>query len=99
MGYVIGEGIFPVEVLRDEDGNDLPEVQKMVIRFRYTEIYKRDDGAGNPEWKMWHFHCSPAPEGNEAPVGKSEAYSADNRGMGNTPYSKAIRPDYSVYAN
>jgi len=33
------------------------------FRIRSTEVYQRDDGNGNPVWKMWHFHCSPtAPE-------------------------------------
>lgn len=26
--------------------------------WRATEVYMRDDGAGKPEWRMWHFHCS-----------------------------------------
>lgn len=26
--------------------------------WRATEVYQRDDGAGRPEWRMWHFHCS-----------------------------------------
>jgi hypothetical protein len=97
LGYVISEGIFPVDILRDDDGNDLPEPRKTVSRFRSTEIYKRDDGAGNPKWTMWHFHCSPAPDGDEAPISKTAAASADNRGLGNTPYSRAIEPDYTVY--
>lgn len=27
--------------------------------FRVTEVYRKDDGKGNPEWKIWHFHASP----------------------------------------
>jgi hypothetical protein len=97
LGYVISEGIFPVDILRDDDGNDLPEPQVLIRNFRSTEIYKRDDGAGNPEWKMWHFHCSDLPPLDEAPVSKTAADSTDNRGLGNTPYSKAIELDFSVY--
>lgn len=26
--------------------------------WRATEVYMRDDGMGNPDWRMWHFHCS-----------------------------------------
>ncbi|MCC3312991.1 YybH family protein [Nocardia africana] len=34
-----------------------------VVPFRYTEIYRKDDNAGNPRWTIWHMHCSPsAPE-------------------------------------
>ncbi|MCE0763291.1 nuclear transport factor 2 family protein [Pseudonocardia kujensis] len=33
-------------------------------RFRNTEFYRRDDGAGNPDWRIWHMHVSEgAPEG------------------------------------
>lgn len=32
---------------------------------RATEIYQRDDGDGNPVWKMWHFHASPLPDPDE----------------------------------
>ncbi|GAA0631647.1 hypothetical protein GCM10009547_39360 [Sporichthya brevicatena] len=32
--------------------------------FRNTEFYRRDDGLGNPEWRIWHMHVSEAaPEG------------------------------------
>lgn len=97
IGYIISEGIFPVDILRDDDGNELPEPQRTVRGFRSTEIYKRDDGDGNPAWKMWHFHCSETPASDETPISKTQADSTENRGLGNTPYSKAIELDYSVY--
>lgn len=28
--------------------------------FRATEFYRRDDGKGNPEWRIWHMHASVA---------------------------------------
>lgn len=34
------------------------EEEVVVMPFRITETYRRDDGAGNPVWRMWHFHCS-----------------------------------------
>lgn len=34
-------------------------------RIRSTECYLRDDGEGEPVWKMWHFHGSPAPDADE----------------------------------
>ncbi|WP_033289840.1 hypothetical protein [Amycolatopsis jejuensis] len=34
-------------------------------RVRSTECYLRDDGTGEPSWRMWHFHCSPAPDADE----------------------------------
>ena len=30
----------------------------VVMPFRITELYRRNDGKGNPVWRMWHFHCS-----------------------------------------
>lgn len=27
--------------------------------YRVTEVYRKDDGTGNPVWKIWHFHASP----------------------------------------
>ena len=34
-------------------------------RFRNTEFYRRDDGAGNADWRIWHMHVSEAaPEGS-----------------------------------
>ncbi|HZZ47716.1 MAG TPA: nuclear transport factor 2 family protein [Pseudonocardia sp.] len=34
-------------------------------RFRNTEFHRRDDGNGNPEWRIWHMHISEsAPEGS-----------------------------------
>ncbi len=97
MGYIASEGVFPHTYLRDEDGNDLAEPETIYIRFRSTEIYKRDDGEGAPKWTMWHFHCSQAPDGDAVPVSKTAESTADARGLGNTPYSTAIEPDYSIY--
>lgn len=34
-------------------------------RVRATECYRRDDGNGNAVWRMWHFHCSPAPDADD----------------------------------
>ncbi|MFF5988287.1 nuclear transport factor 2 family protein [Prauserella flavalba] len=28
--------------------------------FRATEFYRRDDGNGKPEWRIWHMHASVA---------------------------------------
>ena len=37
-------------------------------RFRGTEVYRRDDGAGNRRWTIWHCHYSDrAPEGARRP--------------------------------
>ncbi|MEU8250562.1 hypothetical protein [Nonomuraea sp. NPDC048916] len=96
MAYVVSEGNFPAWVVRDEEGNALPEDQ-IIDRpayYRSTEIYRRDDGNGRAEWKMWHFHCSTRPADDEAPAAKTEKDSAAVRGLGNTPYSTGIRTEY-----
>lgn len=31
-----------------------------VVRFRNTEFYRRDDGAGSRQWRIWHMHVSEA---------------------------------------
>ena len=33
--------------------------------FRGTEIYRRDDGLGNPRWTIWHTHYSDCPPESE----------------------------------
>lgn len=40
-------------------GTGVLEPQGAPLVFRVTEVYRRDDGKGNPEWKIWHFHASP----------------------------------------
>ena len=37
--------------------------------WRATEIYMRDDGNGNPLWRMWHFHCSHHAEDDATRIG------------------------------
>ncbi|MEU8250573.1 hypothetical protein [Nonomuraea sp. NPDC048916] len=97
MGYVVSEGVYPSWVVRDDEGNPLPEEIPVVFNYRSTEIYKRDDGEGRAEWRMWHFHCSTRPADDEAPAAKTEKDSAAVRGLGNTPYSTGARTDYSEY--
>jgi ketosteroid isomerase-like protein len=31
-----------------------------VVRFRNTEFYRRDDGEGAADWRIWHMHVSEA---------------------------------------
>ncbi|GAA4297503.1 YybH family protein [Actinomadura luteofluorescens] len=99
MAYVVSEGVFPAWEVRDDEGNPLPEDQILdrTAYYRSTEVYKRDDGEGRPEWKMWHFHCSTRPADDEVPAAKTEKDTAAARGLGNTPYSSGTRTDYSEY--
>jgi hypothetical protein len=41
-------------------GGKLPPsvLPSSTFRVRETEVLLRDDGAGNPVWKIWHHHCS-----------------------------------------
>ncbi|MFI6289108.1 YybH family protein [Streptomyces sp. NPDC051018] len=94
MAYVVSEGNFPAWRIRDEDGNPLAEEVDRPAYYRSTEIYRRDDGEGRPEWRMWHFHCSTRPDDDEAPPAKTDKDSATARGLGNTPYSTGTRSEY-----
>ena len=57
-------------------GLAVPGVPKTPFRIRSTEIYQRDDGAGRPIWKMWHFHCSPTAGENDARVPFGDSYAS-----------------------
>ncbi len=69
MAYVTSEGILPITVASDEgSGSSLIDAmaprydrrgEEVLFRFRETSVFRRDDGAGNREWRIWHFHCSP----------------------------------------
>ncbi len=58
-------------------------------RVRATEIYHRDDGAGRPTWRMWHFHCSLLPSEDTVRVGFDETFA--DRGLGGGPHGEPIR--------
>lgn len=66
MAWLACEGVFPMRLIGDEGtGSETWQVDEAgdydPFRLRATEVYRRDDGNGNPVWKMWHFHCSPLP--------------------------------------
>lgn len=78
MAYVTAEGILPVTVTSEEgSGSSLIDAMapryerrgdQVLFRFRETSVFRRDDGAGNRVWRIWHFHCSPlAPEDEPRP--------------------------------
>lgn len=41
----------------------------MEMPVRGTEMYRRDDGNGKPEWRMWHCHYSSPPPPGPPPGG------------------------------
>jgi ketosteroid isomerase-like protein len=46
-------------VVTGATGSGFMEPSSEPMVFRVTEVYRRDDGLGNPTWKIWHFHASP----------------------------------------
>ncbi|MCR2810640.1 MULTISPECIES: nuclear transport factor 2 family protein [unclassified Microbacterium] len=68
MAWLACEGVFPMRAIGSEGtGSATWEIkdEEVANRLRATEIYQRDDGDGNPVWKMWHFHASPLPDADE----------------------------------
>jgi ketosteroid isomerase-like protein len=66
----------------DSEQWDLDSVTSLY--FRATEIYHRDDGQGRPEWRMWHFHCSPPADPAETRIAFED--SIETRGLGWVPW-------------
>lgn len=94
MAWLGCEGIFPLRAIGDagtgsetwtldEPGDFDP------FRLRATEVYQRDDGEGNPEWKMWHFHASPLPPEDEPRPAFGDT--AKERGLASNPWGEPLR--------
>ncbi|WP_033294106.1 YybH family protein [Amycolatopsis jejuensis] len=67
MAWIACEGTFPMRPIGEAGtGSETWQMRDVTEnRLRATEIYQRDDGEGNPVWKMWHFHASPLPGPDE----------------------------------
>lgn len=91
MAWLCCEGIAPVRIIGAEGtgtdswrvGDEADPTAYDQARVRATEIYQRDDGEGNPVWKMWHFHASPLPAADEPRPGFGDTSS--ERGLGGIP--------------
>ncbi len=80
LAYITSEGVFPTKnsgeadqspsMYRIGDQDETP----VGIRFRETSIARRDDGEGNPVWKIWHFHCSLAAPADEPRPGIGDTW-------------------------
>lgn len=81
LAYLACEGVWHAK------RGDETEVKWHPVRA--TEVYRRDDGAGNPVWKMWHFHCSLRAQPDAKRPGFGDTY--DERGVGYLPYPGAFR--------
>ncbi|MFC5996754.1 YybH family protein [Pseudonocardia hispaniensis] len=94
MAWIACEGIFPMRIIGSSGtGSATWETKDGVeydpFRLRATEIYQRDDGNGNPVWKMWHFHCSPMPDPDEPRPGLGGTQ--NQRGLGGGPGITPLR--------
>jgi ketosteroid isomerase-like protein len=78
IAYVTSQGVLPFAVTSEEGSGSavldaaVAHYQRedglVLVRFRETCVFRRDDGDGNRRWKIWHFHCSPlAPEDEPRP--------------------------------
>lgn len=64
---------FPEQV----EGRSAPIVKLDVAqRMRETEIYHRDDGLGNAEWRIWHHHASPCADDAEPRMPFGDTYAS-----------------------
>jgi hypothetical protein len=92
MAWIGAEVIFPM-LPAGEDGTGSATWEMQADpddnRIRATEIYQRDDGDGNPVWKMWHFHCSPLPAADEPRPGFGDT--GRERGLGGGPGVTPLR--------
>lgn len=46
-------------VITGEEASGIMVPDPEPVVFRVTEVLRRNDGKGNPIWKIWHFHASP----------------------------------------
>jgi hypothetical protein len=53
---IVGEATYRRVVSVEQQGWE--EVTSELFASKFTEIYRRDDGDGNPRWTMWHFQSA-----------------------------------------
>jgi hypothetical protein len=59
MGWLTVEGDVELRMKNAAGSGEMRgDGDVVVMPFRITELYRRDDGQGNPVWRMWHFHSS-----------------------------------------
>lgn len=90
VAWLACEGIFPLRLIGESGTGsetwkigEADEAAYDPFRLRATEVYQRDDGHGQPVWKMWHFHCSPLPPADEPRPCFDDT--ANERGLGWIP--------------
>lgn len=83
FAYITCEGVFPTKLRAGEAGQAAASPrtgrtsEELVgVRFRETSVARRDDGHGNPVWKLWHFHCSQAAPADEQRPGFTDTWNS-----------------------
>ena len=92
MAWLATEGIFPIRKIGAAgSAAEMLQVKEDLVPFpvRSTEIFQRNDGEGNPIWKMWHFHCSPMPPEDEPRPGLGGT--RKERGLAGNPWGEPLR--------
>jgi hypothetical protein len=84
LAYLTSEGILPTRAVTEAGwgaSNAEASPDEMTeIRFRETSVLRRDDGEGNAEWKIWHFHCSVNAPIDEVRPGFDDTWASRNNG-------------------
>jgi hypothetical protein len=71
MAWLACENLVRVEAPPEIYLGTLPRTP---FRVRSTEIYQRDDGAGEARWRIWHLHCSRSAPPDQARLPFSDTY-------------------------
>jgi ketosteroid isomerase-like protein len=88
MAYLTCEGLFLTAPKTDQGWGatnaSIGEqgAEHTGIRFRETSVLRRDDGAGNAVWRIWHFHCSPAAPADEPRPGFGDSWTSRGGDLG-----------------
>ncbi|MEV0733677.1 hypothetical protein AB0M79_28145 [Polymorphospora sp. NPDC051019] len=72
---------------------EVPDVDQ-TLGSKATEIYHRDNGAGVPAWKMWHFHSGPLQPFQEPRPAFDDTLT--DRGLGGNPYGEPITYTFTL---
>jgi ketosteroid isomerase-like protein len=94
MAWIATEGLFPERQVGPEGRGSAQrpiDASRTLdyIRFRATEIYRRDDGSGHPSWRIWHLHASLLCPPDEPRPGIGDT--SNQRGLGGNPWGPAQR--------
>jgi hypothetical protein len=70
MAWLACENVIRVEAPPESFG----EIPRTPFRVRSTEVYQREDAAGEPVWRIWHIHCSLAAPADAPRLGFDDTY-------------------------